>query len=199
MVMSLAVQKKKMRTEVKQYRRELPAEYCRQSDSAIFSLVTELNEFKQADVIFCFVGTAEEVDTMPVIQEAWRLGKRVGVPLCVHKGIMEVREIFERADLQAGFYDILEPKQDMPVITPEEIGLAIVPCLSCSHDGRRLGYGGGYYDRYLMYVRAPKAIVCREQLMRNDIPVAEYDLRMNLVISEECVRRCERAEAKEDF
>lgn len=195
--MSLAEQKKKMRTEVKQYRRELPAEYCRQSDSAIFSLVSGLNEFKQADVIFCFVGTAEEVDTMSVIQEAWRLGKRVGVPLCVHKGIMEVRQIFECADLQAGFYDILEPKKDMPLIVPEEIELAIVPCLSCSHDGKRLGYGGGYYDRYLMHVRAPKAVVCREQLMRNDIPVAEYDLRMNLVISEEGVWRCEPTEAKE--
>lgn len=198
MVMSLAEQKKKMRTEVKQYRRELPAEYCRQSDSAIFSLVTGLNAFKQADVIFCFVGTVEEVDTMPVIQEAWRLGKRVGVPLCVHKGIMEVREIFERADLQVGSYDILEPKQGLPVISPEEIELAIVPCLSCSHDGKRLGYGGGYYDRYLVRVRAPKAVVCREQLMRNDIPVDEYDLRMNLVISEDGVWRCEQTEEMEE-
>lgn len=198
-MMSLTEQKKKMRIEVKQYRGELLAEYCRQSDSAIFSLVTELNEFKQADVIFCFVGTAEEVDTMPLIQEAWRQGKRVGVPLCVHKGIMEVRQIFERADLQAGFYDILEPRRDMPLIAPEEIELAIVPCLSCSHDGKRLGYGGGYYDRYLVNVREPRAVVCREQLMRNDIPVDEYDLRMDMVISEEGVWRCDRTESGEEF
>lgn len=188
--MALAEQKKKIRAEVKQYRRELPTEYCRQSDAAIVSLVTELDEFKRADVIFCFVGAAEEVNTMPVIQEAWRLGKRVGAPLCVHKGIMEVRRIFAGADLQAGAYGISEPKQGLPLIAPEEIQLVIVPCLSCSHDGKRLGYGGGYYDRYLPQVQALKAVLCRERLIRNDIPVDEHDLRMDLVISEAGVRRC---------
>ena len=60
----------------------------------------------------------------------------------VGRGSWEVRES-ELGDLEARKYDILEPGAEAPVIQPEEINLAIVPCMSCSHDGRRLGYGGG--------------------------------------------------------
>ena len=58
-----------------------------------------------------------------------------------------------------------------------------------SHDGRRLGYGGGYYDRYLVRTRAVKAVICRERIMRADIPVEPHDQLMDMVISEHGVRR----------
>ena len=91
--------------------------------------------------------------------------------------------------MEAGKYGILEPGAETPVIQPEEINLAIVPCMSCSHDGRRLGYGGGYYDRYLVRTRAVKAVICRERIMRADIPVEPHDQLMDMVISEHGVRR----------
>ena len=189
MLISFTEQKKKIRQEVKQCRKELPAEYCRQSDSAIFAYVTGLKEYQQAEVIFCFVGTGEEIDTLPVIQDAWKRGKKVGVPLCVAKGVMEVRQIFGEEDLVDGFYGIREPKKECLLIKPEAIEMAIVPCLSSSRKGSRLGYGGGYYDRYLEQVKAPKAVLCRERLMRENIPEEKHDLRMGMVISENGIYR----------
>lgn len=91
--------------------------------------------------------------------------------------------------MEAGKYGIMEPGAHAPVIQAEEINLAIVPCMSCSHDGRRLGYGGGYYDRYLGRTRAVKAVICRERIMRADIPVEPHDQMMDMVISEKGVRR----------
>ena len=67
-------------------------------------------------------------------------------------------------------------------IQPEEIDLAVIPCCTCSQTGRRLGYGGGYYDRYLGRVAGVKAVICRDRIMRDDIPVEEHDqiLPLNL-------------------
>ena len=182
-------QKKALRHEIKEAVAALDEGYTREADTRIFRYVTGLPEFEQAGTLFCFVGTSGEIDTAPILEEALRLGKRVGVPRCISRGVMEVGEIRSLQDLEPGKYGILEPGVHAPVIQPEEISLAIVPCMSCSHDGRRLGYGGGYYDRYLDRTRAAKAVICRERVMRHDIPVEPHDQIMDMVISEDGVRR----------
>lgn len=178
-------QKKQLRNVLKASVAELPEEYCRVADAQIVHRVVELPEYQRADTIFCFVGTSSEIDTVPILMDAWEKGKRVCVPKCVGKGIMNAYRIDGMADLQAGSYGILEPGEDAEMILPKEIGLVLVPCLSCSHDGKRLGYGGGYYDRYLRQITAPKAVLCRSRMMRENIPVDLHDLRMDLVICED--------------
>ena len=76
----------------------------------------------------------------------------MGVPKCISKGIMEVYKIRSFDDLEPGKYGILEPKEGCEKISPKAIHLALIPCLSCSMKGERLGYGGGYYDRYLQQI-----------------------------------------------
>ena len=181
--MDLEERKKALRQEIKAAAVALDEGYTKEADLEIFSHVAGLSEYEQAGALFCFLGTSGE------IEDALRKGKRVGVPKCTARGIMEVREIRSLGDLEAGKYGILEPGAEAPVIQPEEINLAIVPCMSCSHDGRRLGYGGGYYDRYLVRTRAVKAVICRERIMRADIPVEPHDQLMDMVISEHGVRR----------
>ena len=78
----------------------------------------------------------------------------------------------------------MEPAGEYKKIEPEEIGLALVPCLSCTEDGRRLGYGGGFYDRYLPKLHCPKVVLCRKQLIMEDIPMDEFDVVMDGVISD---------------
>jgi len=187
--MDLEERKKALRQEIKAAAVALDEGYTKEADLEIFSHVAGLSEYEQAGTLFCFVGTSGEIDTAPILEDALRRGKRVGVPRCISRGIMEVREIRSLRDLEAGKYGIMEPGAHAPVIQAEEINLAIVPCMSCSHDGRRLGYGGGYYDRYLGRTRAVKAVICRERIMRADIPVEPHDQLMDMVISEHGVRR----------
>ena len=92
----------------------------READLEIFSHVAGLSEYEQAGTLFCFVGTSGEIDTAPILEDALRKGKRVGVPKCTARGIMEVREIRSLGDLEAGKYGILEPGAEAPVIQPEE-------------------------------------------------------------------------------
>lgn len=182
--MNLREQKERLRREIKGQRAEFASSYCQRADRAIFKYITELPEYQRAERILCFVSTEQEVHTFSVIEHALEQGKVVGVPRCTGKGIMEVCRIDGLEGLETGAYGILEPVRGAPVLLPEELGFAVVPCLSCSSTGRRLGYGGGYYDRYLLKTKAFKAVVCRAGSMREDIPVEAHDLRMDIVVSE---------------
>lgn len=187
--MTLEEQKKALRGETRAAVNSLEKQYTEKADCDIFGLLTGLSEYRDASTVFCFVGTSEEINTVPILEDALHSGKRVGVPKCVVRGIMEVREIKSMGDLAAGAYGILEPGDQCPVIDPKEIDLAVVPCMTCSSDGRRLGYGGGFYDRYLERTGAVKAVICRERIMRENIPVDSHDKVMDIVISEKGIRR----------
>ena len=85
---------------------------------------------------------------------------------------------------KAGAYGILEPKMNCALVTAADIDFAVVPCLSFDRKGRRLGQGGGYYDRLLPQLRCPTALICREQLMSPEVPVEEHDMRCTMLITE---------------
>lgn len=162
----------------------LSQEYCIQADRTICQTVTGLDEYHEARTVFIFVGTKEEINTRPIITDALKQGKRVAVPKCISKGVMEACLIDSLDNLEAGSYGIQEPGNDAVRVQPEEIDLAVIPCCTCSHTGKRLGYGGGYYDRYLGRVAGMKAVICMERIMRDDIPVEEHDQAVDMVISE---------------
>ena len=84
----------------------------------------------------------------------------------------------------AGAYGIQEPKMSCALVTAADIDFAVVPCLSFDRKGRRLGQGGGYYDRLLPQLRCPTALICREQLMSPEVPVEEHDMRCTMLITE---------------
>ena len=102
--MDLEERKKALRQEIKAAAAALDEGYTKEADLEIFSLVAGLPEYEQAGTLFCFVGTSGEIDTAPILEDALRKGKRVGVPKCTARGIMEVREIWSLGDLEAGKY-----------------------------------------------------------------------------------------------
>ena len=187
--MSILEQKKELRELIRRQVTALPATYCEKADKAIWKYVTTLPEYEQAGTIFCYVGTKLEINTVPILKTALEQGKRVGVPLCVAKGIMEVRQIRKLSDLKVGSYNILEPQAGSELIKPDEIDLGLIPCCTCNEKGQRLGYGGGYYDRYLSQSGFTRAVLCRSRIMQADIPMVDYDMTMDVVISETGVMR----------
>lgn len=177
--------KKELRREILEKRSNLPEEYCAQADKDILERLLKLLSGRKDQVIFTYVSRAGEPDTRRFIDRALAGGKTIAVPRCQGPGIMKACRILGPEDLEEGAYHILEPKDFCQEIKPEEIDLAVVPCVSCSRSGRRLGYGGGYYDRYLSVSRAFRVALCRERLMCDRIPAGVYDCDMNLVITEE--------------
>lgn len=191
------ISKKDLRRQMLDRRDKLEREYCIRADQMIFHRLTKEPVYEAAGVIFVYVSTEKETDTRKILADAFGKGKTVAVPRCVGRGIMRAYEIRGPKDLRKGLFQILEPGDNCREVKPEEIDLAVVPCVSCSPDGARLGYGGGYYDRYLSGLRAVRAAVCREKLICDSIPTEPYDCFMDLVITEKRISRVGRWENEE--
>ena len=159
--------------------------YTREADRQILSLVQSLPDYKRARNIFCFVGSGREINTSPFLQQALEDGKVVAVPLCVGKRQMEPRIINALSDLKEGYFGILEPGEESALLPPQEIDLAVIPCMTCSYEGVRLGFGGGYYDTFFQaYPRIKSVMICRDRLVREDIPREEHDIVFERLITE---------------
>ncbi|BAK98765.1 putative 5-formyltetrahydrofolate cyclo-ligase family protein [Oscillibacter valericigenes Sjm18-20] len=183
--MTIAEEKKELRRRVRAQERELSFRYKEQSAAAISNLVCALPDYRDADTVFCFVGTAREIDTRGILNDALAKRKRLCLPLCMAEpGIMELRAVKSMDELVPGAYGILEPAPECPRLMPDEVDFAVLPCLSSSRAGHRLGQGGGYYDRFLAAYRGSAVLLCREQLLREDIPVEPHDMPVPWVVTE---------------
>jgi 5-formyltetrahydrofolate cyclo-ligase len=182
--------KQALRAEVIARAKNLSPTYCREADEAICRQVIQLDVYERAKTVFCYVGTEREIDTMRLIHIMMRDGKSVAVPLCTEKGVMQARRIEGMGDLVSGRYGILAPRLQCPVVEPEELDLVIVPCCTGNARGERLGYGGGYYDRYLPRTKCPAILLCRHQLERDDIPLEPHDVKMHYFVTERAVVDC---------
>ncbi len=176
--------KEELRRQILKKRSGLSREYCVQADKDILKRLLSVPAYRKAKVVFTYVSREDETDTRQFINHALAEGKIVAVPGCQGAGLMKAYRICRMEDLEEGAYHILEPKDFCQEVEQEDIDLAVVPCVTCSRQGRRLGYGGGYYDRYLSSTGAFRAALCREQLICDMIPTDIYDCVMDLVITE---------------
>jgi 5-formyltetrahydrofolate cyclo-ligase len=163
--------------------------YRTKADREIILSLSDLPEYKAADVIFCFVGIKTEIDTIPFILEALQSGKRICVPKCIDREIMEAFEIIGVQDLEQGTYGLLEPMKHCRRINPDEIDLAVIPCLAGDRTGHRIGYGYGYYDQYMAGTRYCKVILCRQKFIIEKVPFSENDVIGDIVITEKYICR----------
>ena len=177
-------EKQRLRGIIRAEMQQLGDKYKAASSAAICAHVLGMPEYREAETVFCFVGRDFEIDTTALLQDVLASGKRLCVPLCVSKGIMELREITSLSQLLPGVCGILEPPQDAPEIAADDVDLSIIPCLTCDHGGRRLGFGGGYYDRFLSSYRAAAVLLCRERLIREELPVEPHDMPIPWVVTE---------------
>lgn len=177
-------EKNDLRRRMKVLEAQLSERYKKSSDRAISTALLAMPEYQAAETVFCFVGTSREIDTRTILEAALAAGKRLCVPLCTGPGIMELRQITALEQLTAGSYGILEPSADAPLVSTDDVDFAILPCTTCDHYGHRLGKGGGYYDRFLSHYRGGTVLLCREKLIREEIPVEPHDYPVPWVLTE---------------
>ena len=177
--------KKSLRKEVFRLIDSLDEAFLARADTLITGRLLSLDEYKAAQTVFCFVGTKREINTMPFLLQVLADKKKLAVPLCTGPGEMEARQLCSLDELVRGRYGIWEPPENSPLIVPEDIDLAVIPCVSCSRSGVRLGHGGGYYDRYFgLNTQIPTVMICRKKVMREDIPHEKHDLLFPFIISD---------------
>jgi 5-formyltetrahydrofolate cyclo-ligase len=179
--------KNKLRVELSAEIASAPINYLNESGGGIMKTLLASEEYAAARVIFTYVGVNREIPTFPFIETAMLEGKRVCVPKTHFHGIMNAVEIYSKTDLKATARGLLEPADDNAnIIMPEEIDFVIAPCLSCDPFGNRIGYGGGYYDRYLKKLNDGTKVfaVCRERFLSMNLPHTKNDVRMDGYITE---------------
>ena len=126
----MCTDKKTLRGRYLAERASLSAEEKQAIDRGIAQNILQSEFYQQADCIFCYVSTAEEIDTRTVLENALSSGRTVCVPLCGNGGSMTARKITALSELDAGHYGILEPSNTAPEIAPENIDLILAPALS---------------------------------------------------------------------
>lgn len=172
---------------MKLIRRSIPEEERIIGSGIIFNKIIALEEYKRCKEIFIYLSFGAEVITEDFINFALNEGKTVALPyITQNKGEMVFIKINSLSGLIENSYGIKEPVYDEKnIVTPTESALFIAPGLAFSKEGRRLGYGGGYYDRYLSKYKTLCNIgVCFKQQLIKNVPTDIYDIQLDKIITD---------------
>ncbi len=183
--------KNDLREQYKSIRRDMPPEIKKQHDDAVRARVTALWQYKSCRTLLTYVSTPIEVDTRGLIQRALADGKRVAVPRCVPgTRNMEFYYIGGLEELEPGTFGVLEPFPDREKrMTDFSSGLCLVPALCYDWKGFRLGYGKGYYDRFLAKFGGHMIGICYHECIRRRLPHGKYDRPVELLVTDRYLRR----------
>ena len=177
--------KKKFREEALAKRNSIPSEVRAEKGRQITEHILQSNVYKQAKTVFSFVSMGSEVETREILRQAWKDGKIVAVPKTEKGRKMIFLRIDSFADLKEGRFGVMEPVTGEEVV-PETGDLFLVPGALFDRKKNRVGYGGGYYDTYFEKYRGYRkiGIAFSEQITETDIPVAEYDIPLDDIVTE---------------
>ena len=175
--------KQDIRKIVLRERSALGQEEWMQKSSIIAKKIIEHPLFNACEEVYCYVNYRREVCTKQIIEQAWKLGKKVAVPKVLGSE-MEFYYIADWMDLEIGYRDILEPKTKKHA-NGQNV-LVIMPGAVFDRNCNRIGYGKGYYDRYLAKNGACRKMALAFELqMRSEIPCDIHDVRPEAIVTEE--------------
>lgn len=178
--------KKQMRQEMKKKLAELPVATKRNIEERIAASLFSSEWWKSSETVGITISKPYEWDTERIIRKGWEEGKKIVVPKCEPATFMlDFREIHHFSQLECVYHDIWEPvTTETEEIEKNQIDLMIVPGLVFDKRGYRIGYGGGYYDRYLDgFLKETIAVTSSMQIM-DTVPIDKYDLAVNHIITE---------------
>lgn len=184
----MSQEKKLLRQAVLEKRSRLTLLEIAQKSETIRRIVVATQAFASARFIMAYLDARNEVQTEGIIKQAWAEGKRVAVPVCIPQThTLLVSEIMSFEELCDGFYCIREPMEEyMRPVSPEQLDLIIVPAVAYDKKGYRIGYGGGYYDRFLSSLNkdiATIGIAFDVQIIEK-VSVQPFDIPVDMVITE---------------
>ena len=182
----IRIVKSKIRNDIKEYRKSLSPRDKEEMVRSILRRITSVPEYQEADLLLCYISTPIEVNTRPLVEDAWRRGKRVAAPYCIAgTRNMDFYLITSFDQLAVRTYGVWEPIADQcEKLTDISSGVCIVPALSYDLEGYRMGYGGGYYDRFLARFGGFKLGIVYDSCVRRRLAHGRYDLPVDLVVTD---------------
>lgn len=170
--------KKELRKEILYLRDNLEDRYNK--SVIIKNKILDLDIYKKSNVIAMYSSMKSEVDTKELIKESLLLGKKVLLPRIINKNKMIFIEINDNTEYERNSFGVMEPIG----IEYKDIDLIIVPGIAFDKYNNRLGYGRGYYDKYLSNKDIYKIGICYYEQLIDKIEVEDHDIKMDLVITD---------------
>lgn len=188
-----ALEKQRLREEHLAAREALSEQERSVLDDRITQKLLATSEYAEATTVLTYVSVSSEVSTRMFIECALRDGKTVAVPRCLPGHCLEFVAIVSLEQLVAAPFNLLEPAKDLPAVTESQKNnsICIVPALLVDTKGYRLGYGAGFYDRFLSTYPGKKICLAYQQsLSRTTLPHTAFDVAVDVVITESDVLTC---------
>ena len=180
--------KRALRRRVLAERDALPVEIRAAASRAIVARILARADFTAARGVLLTIPFRNEWETAPLVRAALAAGKAVAVPrVDLEARMLELRAIVDLArDVGPGFKDIPEPLDHCPLLPREAIDFVVVPGVAYDREGRRLGYGGGYYDRLLPLLspRAARVAGAFDVQVVDRVPTGPNDVTIDAVVTE---------------
>ncbi len=151
-----------------------------------------LEMYKNAKKVLIYVSLRNEIETYEIITNALNLGKKVAVPYCKDSnGNMDFYLINSLTQLETGSFNVREPKTDeCEMLSDFSDSFLIVPGMMFDEQGFRLGYGKGYYDRFLSRFNSISAGLCYDEMLVDSVPRDEYDKSVDIIITQSRIIKC---------
>ena len=179
--MSVDIEKAALRKHFLEKRDAISADLREISSTKIYNHLKQSEPYKHSQNISCYFPIGSEVNTHSIMLDILSNGKNLLLPTVVDNDL-EFRIVTDIKKLEKGHFDIMEPRDDCK--KSEEIDCVIVPTVAISKSGTRLGYGHGYYDKFLADKSVTKIALTYSKQIVKSIPSSDYDIKMDWVVSE---------------
>ena len=173
--------KKALRAAIRTRKRAMTEQQIDEKSTALGKLFAETEQYKAAKTIYGYLPYNQEVRTVPMLQKALADGKKVAVPK-VYGDEMRFILLEDLSRVEKGYSNIPEPIDDGPV-AEDETALVLMPGLAFDPQGHRIGYGGGFYDKFLAAEpNHPTLALCYEFQMLTRLDTEEHDIPVDTVL-----------------
>lgn len=178
-------EKKVMRKQMIEILKQITKPFYEDYSYKIANKLFEDEDWKNTNVVGITVSKFPEVDTYQIIRKAWEQGKKVVVPKCYPTNKEMVFYLLsEFSQLESVFFGLLEPREDCSeAVDASQIDLMIVPGLAYTKEGYRIGFGGGYYDRYLKNYTGRSLTLAFDVQIIPQFVVEKYDMPISKIIT----------------
>ena len=178
----MAETKDNIRKQFLEKRDWLSADLIEISSKQIRRNLGKVEQYRKAHVVGCYHSTGSEVRTHEIMQEVLSHGKVLALPR-VEGDSLVFCEVKKFEDLEKGEFGIMEPKQYCQAV--QKFDLIIVPAVAMTKDGHRLGYGMGFYDRFLADKKIPVVALAYSKSIAKSIPYDQNDVKVSIIVTED--------------
>jgi 5-formyltetrahydrofolate cyclo-ligase len=182
--LSNTIEKARLRKQILDVRDKLSLDFIKIASNKIRDNLRKIDFYRQAKSVGVYYSIGSEVQTHDLIQEFFNQGREFALPR-VEKNDLVFKKISNLSDLELGNFSVMEPKEKCETV--KNMDVVLIPAIALTREGNRLGYGFGFYDRYLHGKKCKKIGLSYTKQILRSFPHDSHDVKMDCIVTEDSV------------